>query len=489
MTIQSPIRPVLRDVISAPRFSLSDYLLVSRAGVAWAVDLSGNVKEFGAGEPRITDRGLLVHEAVEQLLAKPVPTSLNGVTKAPSRTVDFVPVGLGGLPSFQTSGGAYLYVSGHCGAPPLLAGQTYAISFIADQSTPALIYPIPAIGYQDTLVIDLGGGIYRHSVEFTPTEDGWLSYHLDRIDGLITGFNLTKTDYLAPISLTSGLAPADNIQLNDRAKSQMYDLGPELVVNGDFSDGLTEWTIDGASPPTHEVTLVEGGIRFRSDTASPILRLIQTNIMELGKTYRVSVTATEHVAGALKSDNIEPAGNVFVAGNGTVSIVGEARHTKLELYRNSPSVDVVISNISIREVIPSDFVIEMEFTTPEDHGNRPSSYRVLRGEGQAYPIYVYKNSDAISFSAEGGSAVLGTAPASSKCKVALTVSKDGGVRGSLNGAAVVFDSNADLSKLGLGSVWLGSGQGVSDFLNSHIHDIRVTKGSMTDAELQARSAL
>lgn len=126
--------------------------------------------------------------------------------------------------------------------------------------------------------------------------------------------------------------------------------GPELLTNGDFSDGSASWPSSGTDA-THVITFSGGSMRFQSDTTSPQLTLSQTGIIQTGKTYRIVVVTSGYVSGSIKTDAIG-ANTVLSNGLGTITATGEAISTgSFAITRNSANVDITIDSISIREVL------------------------------------------------------------------------------------------------------------------------------------------
>jgi hypothetical protein len=126
-------------------------------------------------------------------------------------------------------------------------------------------------------------------------------------------------------------------------------VGPELVTNGDFSDGATEWrTID--EDETHIITFSGGEVRFQSDTTSPVLRLVQDLLLVTGKKYKVTVQVSNVTSGKIKIDSLDA--NAFnfgdVVGTSTGYIV--ANNTSLVITRGTADVDVTLTSISVREI-------------------------------------------------------------------------------------------------------------------------------------------
>lgn len=126
-------------------------------------------------------------------------------------------------------------------------------------------------------------------------------------------------------------------------------IGPELTTNGDFSAGATSWTVSGADA-THIATFSGGTLRFQSDTITPIL-VVSQSLPTVGKWYEMVVVCSAWTSGSLKIDGNTTTGAVAVIADsvGTKTIRFQSTGS-LNIYRNSPSVDLTLDSISIKEI-------------------------------------------------------------------------------------------------------------------------------------------
>jgi hypothetical protein len=120
--------------------------------------------------------------------------------------------------------------------------------------------------------------------------------------------------------------------------------GPELVTNGDFSDGLTGWT----SGAFDAATLEAGGARIeRSSDPALNSAIIQASIFETGKVYRISydvVSGSGNAGTALLINGVNASSVV-----GSYSIVFTAPTVSFEA-RCYLGNFAVLDNISVREI-------------------------------------------------------------------------------------------------------------------------------------------
>ena len=131
--------------------------------------------------------------------------------------------------------------------------------------------------------------------------------------------------------------PADSFQV----------IGPEVLVNGDFSAGATGWTVSGTDA-THIVTFSGGTMRYQSDTTTPVLALSQ-NVLSSGKIYEISGVVSAWTSGSIKSDSFgSPL--VIAAGIGPFKVIGVASISSFQIVRNVANVDLTLESISIKEI-------------------------------------------------------------------------------------------------------------------------------------------
>ena len=131
------------------------------------------------------------------------------------------------------------------------------------------------------------------------------------------------------------------------------ELGSELVTNGDFATDLSGWGISGNSDADHTVTWTSQGARYQSTTTSPALIFFQ-NVLTSGKTYKFTVDVA-YTSGTIKlqtgsgADLFNP---TLVEGTNTFYFT--ASNTQFLFIRSSTNVDVLIDNVSVKQVDPND---------------------------------------------------------------------------------------------------------------------------------------
>ena len=159
-------------------------------------------------------------------------------------------------------------------------------------------------------------------------------------------------------------------------KSKGLVLGPELVTNGDFSQGSTGWSI--SAPGTNTVTISGGSVRFVTNGSADTARLSQpwSGATAVGKRFCVTFDVLPGSTGTLKigtlgiNDTIGE--HAFAATPGFKSfMLISSSSGSIDFSRVSgASADATIDNISVRE-LPGYHA----FHTPGDTTTRPTVSR------------------------------------------------------------------------------------------------------------------
>lgn len=121
-------------------------------------------------------------------------------------------------------------------------------------------------------------------------------------------------------------------------------LGPELFT-GNLTTGAGI-TVTG-NDATHIVSFSAAGMRYQSDTTSPVLTVTVAMLLTVGKQYQFAWNYTG--TGGLKTDSV--LGGTNITSNTPKEIA--ANSTSFTLLRATTNVDVTVSSISVREVIPT----------------------------------------------------------------------------------------------------------------------------------------
>lgn len=125
--------------------------------------------------------------------------------------------------------------------------------------------------------------------------------------------------------------------------------GPELVVNGDFSQGSTGWTV---FQPTVGAVTFDGTKATINSTDGSIAGLLKTSLLVVGKVYELSIDVVVRTGQFIIGDN-----NTVTYASGSSSgkfkAVFTATSTALQIKRGAGGLpnDFDIDNISVREII------------------------------------------------------------------------------------------------------------------------------------------
>ena len=130
------------------------------------------------------------------------------------------------------------------------------------------------------------------------------------------------------------------------------ELGSEELTNGDFSNGLTNWTLLGTHNSDNYAIVENGKLILRNDgTGSGIYQ----NTLTTGKTYKITLDVSEIVGNGFKIDGL---GIIIVNTVGTQTFYAVATESNFYLYRNSVSPQAIngatIDNVSVKQVDPND---------------------------------------------------------------------------------------------------------------------------------------
>ena len=142
------------------------------------------------------------------------------------------------------------------------------------------------------------------------------------------------------------------------------DLGAEMVQNGSFDNGTTNWTKSGTTSATQEI--VNGALKMYTGTADDNANSMSyTSGYSMsgvsGKTYRLRITASDFTAGGsgkIRLDGVYlsgAAGNIpFSAGTQDVYFVAYRNFASINFFGSSHSHYYTIDNVSLKQVDPND---------------------------------------------------------------------------------------------------------------------------------------
>lgn len=123
-------------------------------------------------------------------------------------------------------------------------------------------------------------------------------------------------------------------------------LGPELVVNGDFGNGATGWTL-GTN------WAVSAGLLVATAAAQDSFTKTTAGVVIAGKSYQIKIDAPAYTSGGWKV-LLEGGANVFgdKTGSGSFTAVVPVTVTgSLYIWANA-LLTAAFDNVSVREVLP-----------------------------------------------------------------------------------------------------------------------------------------
>ena len=130
-------------------------------------------------------------------------------------------------------------------------------------------------------------------------------------------------------------------------------LGDELIVNGDFSDSLTGWTVGSDSAGTHEVTSVSGGARFLAGASGTVMTFMNSAALVVGVTYRLVVVISNYNGSngiKIQSGSIITVATFTSNGTHEYYLTPTGSGTLISFYRTGSDVDLVIESVSLKPV-------------------------------------------------------------------------------------------------------------------------------------------
>jgi len=150
--------------------------------------------------------------------------------------------------------------------------------------------------------------------------------------------------------------------------------GEDLVINGDFYNGSTNWTL------VNDVTVTGDGAIFSNTDTDDVSSITQTNVFEIGKTYRIYYKIRSYTEGGLRIPFMgvnDSGGTTLTNAIGRHFIDVEAFTTDLKIERTVDPTTITVSNIAASEIdntftrLDSQPIIrgENEFSVAFDDGN------------------------------------------------------------------------------------------------------------------------
>jgi hypothetical protein len=150
--------------------------------------------------------------------------------------------------------------------------------------------------------------------------------------------------------------------------------GEDLVINGDFYNGSNNWTL------VNDVTVTSDGAAFLNTDTDAATSVTQSNVFEIGKTYRIYYQIRSYTTGRLRIPFVgvnDSGGTDLTTSIGRHFIDVEAFTTDLKIERKTDPTTITIDNIAVSEIdntftrLNSQPIIkgENEFSVAFDDGN------------------------------------------------------------------------------------------------------------------------
>lgn len=138
---------------------------------------------------------------------------------------------------------------------------------------------------------------------------------------------------------------------------ERLELGPNILVNSDFSAGLTGWTVVG-NDATHYVTATAAGARFVSDTLNPVLYLRQVLTPSSGGWYIEYELSEAPIPGVFRMEFVSVS---ELISEQSTAISGRIRRMmgyitagatqQVQFLRGGAGVDVTIRRASVQRIL------------------------------------------------------------------------------------------------------------------------------------------
>ena len=134
-------------------------------------------------------------------------------------------------------------------------------------------------------------------------------------------------------------------------------LSSEYVKNGDFSNGLTDWSFTGASSGFQQDT--GSGIKMYSGSVADANNALSTSATlnfagTLGNMYKMEITASDFIngtTGSIRLDSVYDASNIisFSEGTQTVYFTAYRDFTFIQFFAGTSDATITVNSISIKE--------------------------------------------------------------------------------------------------------------------------------------------
>ena len=193
------------------------------------------------------------------------------------------------------------------------------------------------------------GKIYNSTfwgVGVTTNTISWGKSYLD----LAQTLSLLELRYIERVEADSGVVEATEClkstwsKYNWKYYFRVIDNGTEKVVNGDFENGSTDWSISGEST-------INLGVANIISTTGANTGISQNANLTLNSNYILKYEVVRNASGHLRTDNIDISSLVLPSDVGVHSIpFTNTLGSNINFKRSSGVTDISIDNISIKTI-------------------------------------------------------------------------------------------------------------------------------------------
>ena len=135
------------------------------------------------------------------------------------------------------------------------------------------------------------------------------------------------------------------------------EIGEELITNGDFSNGSTDWSLGAGVSISSEKAVL-------TNVSNATQCIIQNNVVVVGKTYKITFTISDYNQGAVYVLRPTSLGSgSAVSANGTFSFTMEAQTSTAFILFTVGTTTLSIDNVSVKEVITATNTPRLDYST------------------------------------------------------------------------------------------------------------------------------
>lgn len=177
-------------------------------------------------------------------------------------------------------------------------------------------------------------------------------------------------------------------KLYSQAREVLPTLGVEKVINGDFSNGSTGWTLNASTFSVSDEVL-----KMADGTGSAVCDAV----IEVGKTYKLQIEKTSQTSGSMRWLMGSSTYNTFPTAIGVREFIVTATNTnKLTMIRLGAPSTMEFDNISIKEILYPTYpnsIDDFEVINNDANSTRTNKDGNIEVVPADYPVLDYKGSE------------------------------------------------------------------------------------------------